>query len=265
VVPKWTRRPWFRLLRNFRLIDELPAESSVFTCLTGNDKGLQGTRQEVGPTRWPTQVYADNTDYVRFLPQKLRNPQKTYWTHAKIIITDGRRVLLRRENSGWIWFPGGERRTADATPESTIVREVFEIMGYKIQESQLRRLGTESSTPGTKDYVFLYRVRPGSVPDDVPSDRVVWATWKELTKARSTGYLATGNHIQYPLRHEYFGKPIDEYINPNVRLAGENPTSTLCMSGSGSKLLTLVLRVVSCVVSEPRVFVVPASSQNRPP
>ena len=119
VVPKWTRRPWFRLLRNFRLIDELPAESSVFTCLTGNDKGLQGTRQEVGPTRWPTQVYADNTDYVRFLPQKFRNPQKTYWTHAKIIITDGRRVLLRRENSGWIWFPGGERRTADATPEST--------------------------------------------------------------------------------------------------------------------------------------------------
>ena len=112
-------------------------------------------------------------------------------------------------------------------------------MGYKIQESQLRGLGTESSTPGTKDYVFLYRVRPGSVPDDVPSDRVVWATWKELTKARSTGYLATGNHIQYPLRHEYFGKPIDEYINSNVRLAGENPTSTLCMSGSGSKLLTL--------------------------
>ena len=75
----------------------------------------------------------------------------------------------------------------------------------------MRGLGTESSTPGTKDYVFLYRVRPGSVPDNVPSDRVVWATWKELTKARSTGYLATGSHIQYPLRHEYFGKPIDKY------------------------------------------------------
>jgi hypothetical protein len=71
VVPKWRTKSWFKLLRNSRLVAELAAKEHVFACPT-ND-GIDGRRQDVGPTRWTTQVYVDDTDRVRFLPH---NPQK---------------------------------------------------------------------------------------------------------------------------------------------------------------------------------------------
>jgi hypothetical protein len=49
VVPKWRAKPWFKQMRNFRLVDELAAAEHVFTCPT-ND-GIEGKRQDVGPTR----------------------------------------------------------------------------------------------------------------------------------------------------------------------------------------------------------------------
>eukprot|EP00873_Tetraselmis_striata_P019267 jgi/Tetstr1/439531/TSEL_027960.t1 len=33
----------------------------------------------VGPTNWPTQVYVDDDEHVRFLPQHLTTPPKTHW------------------------------------------------------------------------------------------------------------------------------------------------------------------------------------------
>jgi hypothetical protein len=41
VVPKWRANPWFKLLRNFQLVDELAATEHVFTCPT-ND-GIEGS------------------------------------------------------------------------------------------------------------------------------------------------------------------------------------------------------------------------------
>jgi hypothetical protein len=75
VVPKWRAKPWFKLLGNFRLVDELATREHVFTCPT-ND-GVDGRRQDVGQTKWMTQVYVDDTDRVRFLPHYLQNPPKT--------------------------------------------------------------------------------------------------------------------------------------------------------------------------------------------
>eukprot|EP00951_Prasinocladus_malaysianus_P021402 scaffold176870_cov16-Prasinocladus_malaysianus.AAC.2 len=50
VVPKWTRTPWYQLLKNFRLVDEIPAGTkSVFTRATST---TDGTREDVGPTPW---------------------------------------------------------------------------------------------------------------------------------------------------------------------------------------------------------------------
>ena len=36
VVPKWRGKPWFKLLRNFRLVDEIAATQHVFTCPTND-------------------------------------------------------------------------------------------------------------------------------------------------------------------------------------------------------------------------------------
>jgi hypothetical protein len=64
VVPKWRAKPWFKQLRNFRLVDELAATEHVFACPTSD--GIDGRRQDVGPTRWTTQIHVDDTDRVRF-------------------------------------------------------------------------------------------------------------------------------------------------------------------------------------------------------
>jgi hypothetical protein len=100
VVPKWRAKPWLNLMRNFRLADELAAIEHVFTCPT-ND-GIEGRGQDVRPTRWTTHVYVDDTDRVRFLPHNLQNPPKTYWTHSTTLVTDGRRVLLAKEDTGMV-------------------------------------------------------------------------------------------------------------------------------------------------------------------
>jgi hypothetical protein len=36
VVPKWRRTPWFRLMRHFRVVEELATTEHVFTCPTNN-------------------------------------------------------------------------------------------------------------------------------------------------------------------------------------------------------------------------------------
>ena len=48
VVPKWTRKPWFRLLRNLTLVEEIPAGLLVFS--HPNRKGAR-TRITEGPTK----------------------------------------------------------------------------------------------------------------------------------------------------------------------------------------------------------------------
>jgi hypothetical protein len=59
LVPKWKTKPWFKMLRTFRLVDEMATMRHVFTCPTSD--GIDGKRQDVGPTRWTTQLYVDDT------------------------------------------------------------------------------------------------------------------------------------------------------------------------------------------------------------
>jgi hypothetical protein len=59
-------KPWYKQLRNFRLVDDLAATEHVLTYRTSD--GVKGRMQDVGPTRWTTQDYVDDTDRVRFLP-----------------------------------------------------------------------------------------------------------------------------------------------------------------------------------------------------
>jgi ADP-ribose pyrophosphatase YjhB (NUDIX family) len=190
VVPKWRAKPWFKLLRNFRLVDEQAATKHVFTCPTNG--GIEGRRQDVGPTRWTTQVYVDDTDRVGFLPQNLQKPPKTSWTHSTTLVTDGRRVLLAKEDVGMVWFPGGKHEMEDVTPECRAVRALTETTGLKMSETNLRLLETESSGQN-KRYVYIARVRPGSIPNATSTSRALWATWKELISARRTGYFVRGD------------------------------------------------------------------------
>jgi hypothetical protein len=236
VVPKWRAKPWFKLLRNFRLVDEEAATEHVFTCPT-ND-GREGRRQDVGPTRWRTRVYVDDTDRVRFPPHNLQNPPKTYYTHSTTLVTDGRRVILAKEDIGMVWFPGGKHEIEDATPEYTTMRALTETTGFKVNETNLRLLGTESSGQN-KRYVYIARVRAGSIPNATSTSRAVWATWKELISRRRTGYLVHGDQ-QFPLRYATFGKPIDGWMNKNVRLEDSIP-ATLHVSTTESRTSMFVL------------------------
>ena len=68
VVPKWKKQPWFRLLKNFTLIEEIPAGSAVFTHPSRQPEPRPGDRVSEGPTRWPVQIYVDKSARVRFLP-----------------------------------------------------------------------------------------------------------------------------------------------------------------------------------------------------
>jgi hypothetical protein len=211
-VPKWRTKPCFKLLRNFRLVDELvPTEHVLFTCPTNN--GIDVRRQDVGPTRWTTQVYVDDTDRVRFLPHNLQNPPKTYWTNSTTLVTDGRRVILTKEGAGMVWYGFLVANKRLRTRPRNASRTLTETTRVKVSETNLRHLGTESSGQN-KRYM---RVRPGSIPNATSTSRAVWANWKELILARRTGYLVRGDQ-QFPLRYEIFGKPIDGWMNKNVRL-----------------------------------------------
>jgi hypothetical protein len=134
-----------------------------------------------------------------------------------------------------VWFPGGKHEIEDATPECIAARTLTETTGFKVSETNLRLLGTDSSGQ-YKRYATLYiaRVRPGSIPNATTTSRAVWATWKELISARRTGYVARGDK-QFPLRYETFGKPIDGWMNKNVRLEDSvPPTLHVSTTGTGS-------------------------------
>jgi hypothetical protein len=115
-----------------------------------------------------------------------------------------------------VWFHGDKQEIEDATPERTPTRTLTETIGFKVREINLRLLGTESSGQN-KRYVYIARVRPGSIPNATSASLAVWATWKELISARRTGYLVRGDQ-QFPDRYENFRKPINGWMNKNDRL-----------------------------------------------
>jgi hypothetical protein len=150
-VPKWRSKPWYKLLRNFRLIEELPRGSSVLTCPT---KDGSGRRMDVGPTTWATQIFADDKDGVQFLPPALREPTKEYWTHVKVLVLSGKYALLSKYSDDTVWFPVGEQRSDDARPDNRATRILEELKGYRMSEANLTRVGTET-TESSKTVVFV--------------------------------------------------------------------------------------------------------------
>jgi hypothetical protein len=77
---------------------------------------IEGRRQDVRPmAKRTTQVYVDDTDRIRFLPQYLHTHPKTYFTHSTTLVTDGRRALLTKEDTGMVWFLGGKQEIAGAS------------------------------------------------------------------------------------------------------------------------------------------------------
>jgi hypothetical protein len=111
------------------------------------------------PTTWATQVYyVDDTDRVRFQPRNLHNPPKTYLIHSTTLVTDGRRVLMTKEDTSMVWFLGGKHEIEGATPERTTTRTLTETTRFKVSETNLRHLGSESSGHNKRD-VFIARVR----------------------------------------------------------------------------------------------------------
>lgn len=244
IVPKWTRKPWFKLLRNFTLVEEIPADQPhVFTRPAG-----QGTvptpggvaadetqRVSLDSTPWPTLVFVDNSDTVRFLPQRLRAQPDVEWTHAKVLVTDGQRALLVREQDGTYWFPGGKRDPTDATPLDTAVRETFEEAGVRLQPRDFEFLGRER--PTRKPYhraccwTYALSVRPAQL-DGQTVDTAKWVTWDELVAARRDGKLPCGA----ALRFDGFGTCIDDFINHRgVPSVSVNVTA----ADRGGKLLTV--------------------------
>jgi hypothetical protein len=193
VVPKSRTTSWFKPLRYFRLVDELAATEHVFSCPT-ND-GIDARRQDIGLTRWTTQVLVDDADRVPFLPQNLRKPPKTYKTHSTILVTDDRRVLLAIEDTGMVWFPGGKQEMEGATSERTASRTLTEFIRFKVSETNLRHLGTQSSGQN-KRYVYIARVRPGSIPNTKSTSWALRANLKEFISARRTGYLIHGDLLE---------------------------------------------------------------------
>jgi hypothetical protein len=115
-----------------------------------------------------------------------------------------------------VWFPSDKQGIEDATPECTATRTLTETIGFRVSETNLRLLGRGSSGQN-KRYVYIARVRPGSIPNATSTSRALWATWTELISARRTSYLVRGDE-HFPLRNKTFGKLIDGWMNKNVRL-----------------------------------------------
>jgi hypothetical protein len=101
-------------------------------------------------------------------------------------------VLLAKEDTGMVLFPGDKHEIEDATPECTAMRALPKTTRFKVSETNLRLLGTESSGQN-KRYLYIARVRPGSIPNATSTSRAVWATLKELISARRMGYLVRGD------------------------------------------------------------------------
>jgi hypothetical protein len=92
-----------------------------------------------------THVYVDDTDRVRLWPHNLQNPPKTYCTLLTTLVTDGHRVLLTKEDTSMVWFPGGKQEIEGATPGRTTTRTLTGTSGFNVSDFFLRNLETESS------------------------------------------------------------------------------------------------------------------------
>ena len=232
LVPKRPRAPWYCLMRNFTLKETIPAGSDVFTAPDGD-----GGRNDIGPTPFDVELYIDTSDCLSFLPARLRPSAAPYWTHSKVLVTDGKRVLLTRETADTptVYFPGGKRDPSDDTPVATALRELHEETGLCLRQEQLQDLGTHTSgsRKGNKCYDYLATVDPDVSYDN---SKAIWVRWDDLLVARSTGGAL--HPTSCPLRFTEFGPSIDKYINRHCRADGA-ATVAVSTTAAGTTLLSV--------------------------
>ena len=56
ILPKWTNKSWWKLTEGFRVLKTYPAGTNLFTAPSPQH---DGTRVDMGPTRWETVVFWD--------------------------------------------------------------------------------------------------------------------------------------------------------------------------------------------------------------
>ena len=91
VAPAWKSARWFPLLQNFKLVEEIPAGTQLFTAPTGGGR----VRKEVGPTPWPVLVLRDSSDRVSYLPSHHRSPLKPVKLAVEVILQQKGRILSK--------------------------------------------------------------------------------------------------------------------------------------------------------------------------
>ena len=235
IVPKWRRQPWYRLLKNFTKIREIPAGSQVFTHPVRNPAASPG-RQAEGPTRWPVEVYIDNSDRVRFLPHELQVPKAPQWGSTRLIVTSRNRVALVRGDDGAYGLPQLQISSEDQVPTDTALRTVSTLIGARPTINQIEMIGKEypeqhADSVANSLPVFMFSADLGAVHP--VRDGLVWASWDDIIQARSTGHLQDGQLF----RADTFGRTGAQFINLRT---GPRRTANLTAAVTGDhRLLTV--------------------------
>ena len=225
ILPKWPSRPWWKLVKNFKLYKEYPAGSQLFTCpapyaVTG--------RTALDPIKWPVQIYVDDSPDIKFLPKHLKPPEKIKWSAVKILLSTKKKLLMQRHRSTntaeLMTFINGAATAEDDSPEMTARRILQEQL--KHSTLALRLLGVEKERGST---IYTYHV--DSLPQHYDANEFRMLTWEQLLTARRHGNLPDGTTVTLPT----FGRHIDKYINLET---GDSVASIqLCSVQAGQRVI----------------------------
>ena len=257
VVPKNTGASWYKLTKNFRLVDELSVgQRNVFSAPTGS---VDGSTEDIGPLRRAVQIFFDDGSAVKFLPQELREAPPPHWTHSMTLVTDGKRVLLTREADGTSWLPGGKRDpVVDKTPLQTAVRTIGDSIGETLPDSCFEFLGFDSipspsSTPhDSRTAIFVSKIAPRRID----KSKALWVSWEDLLLARRR---FEEPDAPFSLYSDQFGARIDNYINLRLRTRDDTSSIHVSTTPAGKRLL-----VVEATVEEQpcRILIDSGASEN---
>lgn len=233
ILPKWPNQPWWKLVRNFRLVEELPVGSHLFKCVAPH---LPEGRTAVGPTRWPVQVLVDDGPTIKFMPKQLQTEEQHVWHAVEVIVADKNSILLERTTGDTMLklsLLASSRLQNDESPVGAACRVLRDrLQTATITEDIIKLLGVER-TRGRSVYVHHLPY----VPEQFDSNRLQLLTWEQLLYARRHEQLPDGTPVQLPK----FGKNMEKYM---AEMVGDHITTLqLCSVHNGKQLLTAKGRI----------------------